>query len=537
MADGFDRILALKIAVDTGEIAGAQGKTRRGFKDMARSASSWGKALTAGLVIGGIEKVSEALFDAWDGFRAGERVAAQLGVTWRNLGKDAGDLDQWMDRLSTSTLKLGTDGDEAVAFFNTSIKRTRSAAKSYREYQIAQDLVANGSAPNLAAAERIIQQAAKGADRVVDKFGLTSRTAAGRVAELGRKVKGAAKEKAKLDPLGVLFNSIGESLETIVGSLATGNIDGALQGLADVGTALSTAWDGVGPKITETLDGLTGGKFSEGVALIQGLADDILPKVQGALAATGPFIAAVAGAFNNLITFIQPVIDILVGLGTASVKVALDTITGVMETITLLLNGDFSGAWTAIQTTIGTVIDDIVAGINSIVPTLTGIIEGVATEAGKIGKAIADGIVDLAKGIPDRLVGFIRDGLNSIIRIWNDFAVNIPEIVLFEGFGRRDTFGPISLALPDIPQLATGGIVRARPGGVIARLGEAGGDEAVVPLGRHGEAGLGTTIVNVTVNAPVAADGYRAASEIAHYLDLFFSRGGRLRYRPVGGNT
>ncbi len=48
--------------------------------------------------------------------------------------------------------------------------------------------------------------------------------------------------------------------------------------------------------------------------------------------------------------------------------------------------------------------------------------------------------------------------------------------------------------------------------------------------------GSGSTVVNVTVNAPVAADGARVGQEIAHYLDQHFARGGRFRYAPVGGN-
>ena len=45
--------------------------------------------------------------------------------------------------------------------------------------------------------------------------------------------------------------------------------------------------------------------------------------------------------------------------------------------------------------------------------------------------------------------------------------------------------------------LADGGIVKARPGGIQATIGEGGRDEAVVPLGKSG--GMGTTI-NITVN-------------------------------------
>ena len=57
------------------------------------------------------------------------------------------------------------------------------------------------------------------------------------------------------------------------------------------------------------------------------------------------------------------------------------------------------------------------------------------------------------------------------------------------------SLGPYDL--PNIPlPFADGGIVRARPGGLVARIGEAGQDEAVIPLPRGLRAGIGgTTIV------------------------------------------
>jgi hypothetical protein len=51
---------------------------------------------------------------------------------------------------------------------------------------------------------------------------------------------------------------------------------------------------------------------------------------------------------------------------------------------------------------------------------------------------------------------------------------------------------------PDVPGLASGGIVRARAGGTIVRVGEGGRDEAVIPLPQ----GPGQS---VTISALVAA--------------------------------
>lgn len=50
-------------------------------------------------------------------------------------------------------------------------------------------------------------------------------------------------------------------------------------------------------------------------------------------------------------------------------------------------------------------------------------------------------------------------------------------------------------------QLAEGGIVQARPGGIQATIGEGGQDEAVIPLDRAGEFGLGGGGTTVIINA------------------------------------
>jgi hypothetical protein len=51
-------------------------------------------------------------------------------------------------------------------------------------------------------------------------------------------------------------------------------------------------------------------------------------------------------------------------------------------------------------------------------------------------------------------------------------------------------------ALDQIPRMADGGIIKASPGGTLALIGEAGKDEAVIPLDRMG--GMGGN--NITIN-------------------------------------
>jgi hypothetical protein len=77
-----------------------------------------------------------------------------------------------------------------------------------------------------------------------------------------------------------------------------------------------------------------------------------------------------------------------------------------------------------------------------------------------------------------------RGAINFLIDAWNhlDFGIHIhvPSWVPLIGGKGFD----VDDIIPDIPQLAAGGLVPHRPGGVLALLGEGREDELVVPLSR-----------------------------------------------------
>jgi hypothetical protein len=94
------------------------------------------------------------------------------------------------------------------------------------------------------------------------------------------------------------------------------------------------------------------------------------------------------------------------------------------------------------------------------------------------------------KGIPKKVSGALssmwnglksgfRSAINWVIGKWNGIRFSIPS---FSILGKN--FGGGSIGVPRIPQLADGGLVRARPGGTLVNVGEGGQDEAVVPLNR-----------------------------------------------------
>ncbi|MER7002203.1 hypothetical protein ABT297_04030 [Dactylosporangium sp. NPDC000555] len=141
-------------------------------------------------------------------------------------------------------------------------------------------------------------------------------------------------------------------------------------------------------------------------------------------------------------------------------------------------------------------------------PGIKAVWEWISDSAGKAKDWIVekfDAWIAYLTGLPGRVSASVRnlwdgfrDGaknaINTVLGFWNrlDFGIHIrvPDWVPGIGgwaFNIDDIF-------PDIPLLAEGGIVPATPGGRLLVAGEAGEDEAVIPLSKLG-GGLGGPVV------------------------------------------
>lgn len=96
-----------------------------------------------------------------------------------------------------------------------------------------------------------------------------------------------------------------------------------------------------------------------------------------------------------------------------------------------------------------------------------------------------------AVGLFDGFKDAFRGAVNAIIGWWNGLSFTLPSITVpeWDPPGPGPTFGGFTIGgqtfgTPDIGYLAKGGIVRHRPGGILANIGEGSVDEAVIPLPR-----------------------------------------------------
>lgn len=148
-----------------------------------------------------------------------------------------------------------------------------------------------------------------------------------------------------------------------------------------------------------------------------------------------------------------------------------------LQTIGNKIAGFFQGIWDTITGAAESAWNGITSGIQSALSV-----------AGQIMADVINGLVDAVNFV----INGINTGTHALSDVWS--WTGLPPIP----------------AIPDIPQvsLANGGIAKATPGGIIARIAEAGTDEAVIPLdGRHGIMGAPQTYnVQVTVQGSVIAE-------------------------------
>lgn len=504
-----DRVLELKLIGDVSSIDRTLKGTESKIRRMGSAVKSWGVAIAADLAIQGVQVLTDSLMAAWDGFREGEKAAGRLSTTWKNLGLDAGKLDDAIGDIGDRAKELGMDDVEGLDAFNKQLLATGgNARQAARRVELAWDLVGAGVASNMDEAQRIIQGAIKGSSRVVDRFGLTADTAGGRLRQLGDRVEGAAEKAAKLDPFGILMNGLAEDLEGVVGALATGDLDGAVQSFHDMQTDLQKFAAEVGPKITETIDKLTDGGFSK-----------------------------LMGGIDDVIDAIHPLVALFGSVAENSLGLALNAIMGIIDTVIKLMEGDFQGALDTASEAAGRMIENVRDMLSDIVSVMGDWVIDVLNAGWEIGSAIFDGILgglrNLGRELGDTLGGAVRDAINAVISVWNSLSIpgasfDFPgididvagfhqNIVPAQRFHLWDQFDPF----PFIPALAKGGVVKRAS---LALLGEAG-PEAVVPLdGRHG---MGGNTYNITVNVAPGGDLAAAGRQMVKAIAAYEGRAGR----------
>ena len=219
-------------------------------------------------------------------------------------------------------------------------------------------------------------------------------------------------------------------------------------------------------------------------ALISGTINSIIMLVMGLINLISAALDAAIWAWENIISpivaFVSAVIDLIVGFVTGSP----DRVNGAIERIKAL----FINAFNAAKDWVGARVSDIVNFVTSIPGKVAGKINEIKdkfvdafNQAKDFIKGVVDSIVEFIMSIPSRIAGIGGEIAGSIMSGLGDIGGQIGGAIssgvssAVSGLG-----GAVQGALSAIG-LASGGYVKATPGGTLAVIGEGGEDEFVIP--------------------------------------------------------
>lgn len=231
-----------------------------------------------------------------------------------------------------------------------------------------------------------------------------------------------------------------------------------------VGNLLSSIWDLLSPFL-ELID-----------SIISIVVDELMPAVLEVVGVIGDAIAPIIDLIADILSALAPIVEFIVNQIQPTIKTLLQSI----ENILVGIRDFFSG------------IAEIIRGI---VDIIEGILSGDFELIGKGLLQIFVGVLNAISGIVETVVNSIIGVMNTGIRfIWdlltsfvNGLIEDVNGVLDFLGFGtiswRLSMDSPqiplLNIPKVQMPAFATGGVVT---GPTVGLLGEAGKDEAVIPL-------------------------------------------------------
>lgn len=547
-------ILKIDIIADATKAALGLDKTSKAAQTTGSKLSAVAKGAATGFAVGAIVKFGEASVGA---ARDSQVATARLEQVFRSMGDTTGTAAKAAEDYAGSlSRKIGVD-DEAImssqallaTFAKASDETARQAGIFDRATAAAADLAAAGYGDlntNAKQLGKALNDPVKGTAALTkagvqftdaQKKQIDAMVKAGDVTgaqkiilgEVEHQVKGTAGATAtSADKMNVAFGETQEAvgnalvpvLEKLLPMLTTladfisKNISWILP-LAAVIAVLAVAWNIA--SVAATLFGTSmlaalwpvllviaaiAALIAIGVLIVKNW--DTIKAAAAAVwafmvAAWNAILGAIKAAWNWIKANWPLLLAILTGpIGIAvllitrnwdSIKAALakvfDWIKSVWGTITSFLTRPFTAAWEA---------------ISGIVSKISGAISGALEGA----KRIAGNIADALKG-----------PINAVIRAWNGLEFKVPEVSV-----GPIHFGGQTIGLPNIPELARGGLV-SRSGLAVVHAGER--------WSGVGGGGWGSTTINVAVTTTgLGADAPQIQRAVVEALRGYVGRNGPL---------
>lgn len=214
------------------------------------------------------------------------------------------------------------------------------------------------------------------------------------------------------------------------------------------------------------------------------------------LAVLLPFIGVpllIAQHWNQIGPIILGILKFAVNI----VKTQIANIINIFSAMGTFVIGIFANTFGAVFNGIKQYIGGIINVFKGIITFIRGVFTGNWKEAWTGVQQIFGGIFQALGALVKTPLNVVIGLINAAIGGLNKLHISIPKGIPIVG---GLTIGGFNI--PKIPQLATGGVVQHRPGGILANIGEGSYDEAVVPL-KNSNSGFGnvTNILQHNTNS------------------------------------
>jgi hypothetical protein len=189
--------------------------------------------------------------------------------------------------------------------------------------------------------------------------------------------------------------------------------------------------------------------------------------------------AAMADGIYQWWPFIKDILNGFMSLA----GIVINFVTGILTALSQLVTGDFTGAWTTLKTTFGTVVTDITGFFTTLETKVKGVLNEIMGKFTEVGTNIATGIANGISGAAGKIADAARSAASAAYEAAKKFlGIESPSKLMRDRIGLNFSKGMATGILDGMPEVVS-----------------AASDTAAI-----GAAAATATVNNITLNASYA---------------------------------
>jgi phage-related minor tail protein len=228
-------------------------------------------------------------------------------------------------------------------------------------------------------------------------------------------------------------------------------------------TVITTIWNGIKTFFSNVWNGIVT-VVTTAINIVQTIITTVFTTIQTIITTIWNTVKNVTSTvWNAIVSVVSTIINRLMN----GIQNIFSTIRNIITTVWNAVKSISTSVWNGIKSSISSIISGISSTISRVFNTIKNTITNVWNSIKSATSRIWDGIVSVVKAPINTIIGFI----NGMIDALNGISIDIPQVPDWvPGIGGRGG-GTIGFSIPNVPSLATGGVV-SEP--TLAMVGDAG---------------------------------------------------------------